>query len=160
MSFGQVFIAFKDKHDDCAYNVMSFLLFGKSYPLQDMGTRYPWYSNTVPCTNDCWNWLLFVKSQREVFRLHVGCSNTRWTSSSFSFVLQVVNGNKVLLSQNFMEKFEPSILTNKSTIKNLQILLVFMFFSLFLSKQNHSIPQKPGLLVAKVRSLSRRQWWS
>lgn len=93
-----------------------------------MGTRYLWYSNTVPCTNDCWNWLLFVKSQREVFKLRVGCSNTRWTSSGFSFVLQVVNENKVLPSQNFMEKFEPSILTNKSTIKNLQILLVFMFF--------------------------------
>mgnify|MGYP001796164741 CR=1 FL=1 len=43
-------------------------------------------TQTAPYTHARQNRLLFAKRQRQrgIFRLHVGCANTHWTSGSFS----------------------------------------------------------------------------
>ena len=45
-------------------------------------------TQTAPYTHARRNWLLFAKRQRGIFRLHVGCANTQWTSGIFSPVPQ------------------------------------------------------------------------
>ena len=41
-------------------------------------------TQTAPYTHARQNQLLFAKRQRGIFKLHVGCANTQWTSGIFS----------------------------------------------------------------------------
>ena len=41
-------------------------------------------TQSTPYNHASWNRLLFAKRQRGMFRLHVGCENTQWTSAILS----------------------------------------------------------------------------
>ena len=61
----------------------SFCRCGESYPLQSTGASTH-DTQAAPYIHARRNQLLFADRQRGIFRLHVGCANTQWTSAIFS----------------------------------------------------------------------------
>ena len=72
---------------DNLYYGYTTLQCGESYPLQSTGASTHG-TQAAPYTHARRNRLLLTKRQRGIFRLHVGCANTQWTSGILSPVPQ------------------------------------------------------------------------